>query len=69
MMFHDAFQRWVISGSRRFADSRTYIYQGKDVDQQVHLGFDLAVTAKCRLWRRTRVWWCTRPTSASTATA
>jgi murein DD-endopeptidase MepM/ murein hydrolase activator NlpD len=28
-----------------FADQRTYIYQGKDVDQQVHLGFDLASTA------------------------
>jgi hypothetical protein len=26
-----------------FADVRTYIYQGKKVDQQVHLGFDLAV--------------------------
>mgnify|MGYP003345517797 CR=1 FL=1 len=31
--------------SARFADNRTYVYQGKDVDQQVHLGFDLAVTA------------------------
>jgi murein DD-endopeptidase MepM/ murein hydrolase activator NlpD len=28
-----------------FADQRTYIYQGKEVDQQVHLGFDLASTA------------------------
>ena len=25
-----------------FADHRTYIYKGKDVDQQIHLGFDLA---------------------------
>jgi murein DD-endopeptidase MepM/ murein hydrolase activator NlpD len=25
-----------------FADHRTYIYQGKEIDQQVHLGFDLA---------------------------
>jgi murein DD-endopeptidase MepM/ murein hydrolase activator NlpD len=25
-----------------FADHRTYVYKGKDVDQQVHLGFDLA---------------------------
>ena len=25
-----------------FADYRTYVYQGKEVDQQVHLGFDLA---------------------------
>jgi murein DD-endopeptidase MepM/ murein hydrolase activator NlpD len=29
-----------------FADHRTYLYNGKDVDQQVHLGFDLAVTAR-----------------------
>jgi murein DD-endopeptidase MepM/ murein hydrolase activator NlpD len=29
-----------------FADHRTYVYKGKDVDQQVHLGFDLAVTAR-----------------------
>ena len=28
-----------------FADHRTYAYAGKDIDQQVHLGFDLAVTA------------------------
>jgi murein DD-endopeptidase MepM/ murein hydrolase activator NlpD len=25
-----------------FADHRTYFYQGREVDQQVHLGFDLA---------------------------
>jgi murein DD-endopeptidase MepM/ murein hydrolase activator NlpD len=30
----------------RFADQRTYLYQGKEVDHQVHLGFDLAVTAR-----------------------
>jgi murein DD-endopeptidase MepM/ murein hydrolase activator NlpD len=28
-----------------FADFRTYLYGGKDVDRQVHLGFDLAKTA------------------------
>ncbi|MBI3400726.1 MAG: M23 family metallopeptidase [Acidobacteria bacterium] len=28
-----------------FADHRTYLYDGKEVDQQVHLGFDLAVTS------------------------
>ena len=28
-----------------FADRRTYIYKGKEIDQQTHLGFDLAVTA------------------------
>ena len=28
-----------------FADRRTYVYNGRDVDRQVHLGFDLASTA------------------------
>ncbi len=28
-----------------FADHRTYLYKGREVDQQVHLGFDLATTA------------------------
>jgi len=27
-----------------FADKRSYVYKGKKVDEQVHLGFDLAVT-------------------------
>lgn len=27
-----------------FADRRTYIYKGKKIDEQVHLGFDLSVT-------------------------
>jgi murein DD-endopeptidase MepM/ murein hydrolase activator NlpD len=29
-----------------FADQRTYMYKGKEIDRQVHLGFDLAVTAR-----------------------
>jgi murein DD-endopeptidase MepM/ murein hydrolase activator NlpD len=28
-----------------FADQRTYFYNGKEIDRQTHLGFDLAVTA------------------------
>ena len=28
----------------KFADFRTYTYKGKEIDRQVHLGFDLAVT-------------------------
>ena len=28
-----------------FADHRTYVYNGREIDQQVHLGFDLAATA------------------------
>ena len=30
------------SAESAFADQRTYLYQGKEVDRQVHLGFDLA---------------------------
>lgn len=30
----------------RFADYRTYFFKGKEVDRQVHLGFDLASTAQ-----------------------
>jgi murein DD-endopeptidase MepM/ murein hydrolase activator NlpD len=29
----------------QFADRRSYIYKGKKIDEQVHLGFDLSVTA------------------------
>ena len=29
-----------------FADHRTYVFKGKEIDQQTHLGFDLAVTAR-----------------------
>jgi len=28
-----------------FADHRTYLYKGREIDHQVHLGFDLAVTS------------------------
>ncbi|MDX2149432.1 MAG: M23 family metallopeptidase [Bryobacteraceae bacterium] len=29
----------------QFADTRSYLYQGKKIDEQTHLGFDLSVTA------------------------
>jgi hypothetical protein len=29
-----------------FADRRTYLYQGREVDRQTHLGYDLAATAR-----------------------
>jgi hypothetical protein len=46
LMFTDAFQQLGNSQvEAKFADTRTYIYQGKPIDKQVHLGFDLAVTA------------------------
>jgi murein DD-endopeptidase MepM/ murein hydrolase activator NlpD len=38
-VFH-AFANTAVESA--FADYRTYVYQGKEVDQQVHLGFDLA---------------------------
>jgi murein DD-endopeptidase MepM/ murein hydrolase activator NlpD len=46
LFWKGAFQ--ALGGSQvesAFADFRTYIYDGKDVDRQVHLGFDLAKTA------------------------
>ena len=46
MMWKENFQQLGNSQvEARFADNRTYIYGGKEVDRQVHLGFDLAVTA------------------------
>src|SRR5262249_5512666 len=32
-----------------FADFRTYVYQGREVDKQVHLGFDLASFAGAKV--------------------
>jgi murein DD-endopeptidase MepM/ murein hydrolase activator NlpD len=46
MLWHGAFKQLVntaVEGS--FADQRTYLYKGKEIDHQVHLGFDLASTA------------------------
>jgi len=46
MLFKDAFQQLGNSQvEAKFADTRTYTYRGKEVDKQVHLGFDLAKTA------------------------
>ncbi len=50
LLFRDAFQQ--LGGSQveaGFADARTYLYQGKEIDRQVHLGFDLARTANVPL--------------------
>ena len=38
-VFH-AFRNNAVESA--FADARTYVYQGKEVDRQTHLGFDLA---------------------------
>jgi murein DD-endopeptidase MepM/ murein hydrolase activator NlpD len=45
-LWHDTFVQLGNSQvEASFADHRTYTYKGKEVDQQTHLGFDLAVTA------------------------
>jgi murein DD-endopeptidase MepM/ murein hydrolase activator NlpD len=46
MLWQGAFQQLGNSQVEAgFADHRTYFYDGKEIDRQVHLGFDLAVTA------------------------
>jgi murein DD-endopeptidase MepM/ murein hydrolase activator NlpD len=45
MLWEEAFaQLGNTQVESRFADHRTYIFEGRDVDQQTHLGFDLAST-------------------------
>jgi len=41
-LWSGAFQRFLGKPMARFGDRRIYVYQGKVVDQQVHLGEDLA---------------------------
>jgi len=41
-LWSGAFQRYLGKPMARFGDRRTYLYQGKAVDQQTHLGEDLA---------------------------
>ncbi|MEI6669714.1 MAG: M23 family metallopeptidase [Acidobacteriota bacterium] len=43
MLWHGAFQRMARAASAAvFADHRTYVYDDREVDRQVHLGVDLA---------------------------
>lgn len=47
MHWKDAFQPLTNAAvEARFADNRTYFYRGTEIDRQVHLGFDLAVTER-----------------------
>jgi murein DD-endopeptidase MepM/ murein hydrolase activator NlpD len=41
-LWSGGFQRFLGKPMARFGDRRTYFYQGRQVDQQVHLGEDLA---------------------------
>jgi len=52
-----------------FADHRTYFYKGKEVDQQDHLGFDLAVTSRVPSSPPTKARCCTRAGLVSSETA
>lgn len=42
MLWKESFSLGNINVESRFADYRTYFYKGKEIDRQVHLGFDLA---------------------------
>jgi hypothetical protein len=47
MLWHEPFQPLANAAvEAKFADYRTYFSQGKEIDRQVHLGFDLAVTSQ-----------------------
>jgi murein DD-endopeptidase MepM/ murein hydrolase activator NlpD len=43
-LWSEPFQRQHAKDEASFADVRSYMYQGKKIDQQVHLGYDLAST-------------------------
>ncbi len=46
ILWQGAFQQLGSSAVQSsFADHRTYFHEGREIDQQVHLGFDLAATA------------------------
>jgi murein DD-endopeptidase MepM/ murein hydrolase activator NlpD len=57
ILWQGAFQRLSAQVESFFADHRTYYYRGQEVDQQVHLGFDLAdrVNVPVRAANRGRV--------------
>jgi murein DD-endopeptidase MepM/ murein hydrolase activator NlpD len=42
MLWREAFSLGNINVEARFADYRTYFYNNKEIDRQVHLGYDLA---------------------------
>ena len=48
-LWQDRFIRMPGAGKAGFADQRTYYYDGKAIDQQTHLGMDIASTARVAL--------------------
>ncbi|MCI5164824.1 MAG: M23 family metallopeptidase [Candidatus Electrothrix sp. GM3_4] len=48
-LWQDRFLRMPGAGKAKFADQRTYYYQGKPIDHQTHLGMDIASTKRVEL--------------------
>lgn len=48
-LWSDRFLRMPGAGRAAFADQRSYLYQGKSVDEQTHLGVDIASTAQAEI--------------------
>ena len=48
-LWHGHFQRFPGSPKAGFADQRSYMYGGKIIDHQVHLGVDIASTSKAEV--------------------
>jgi murein DD-endopeptidase MepM/ murein hydrolase activator NlpD len=46
MMWRESFSLGNINVEARFADYRTYSYKSKEIDRQVHLGYDLATVQR-----------------------
>ena len=70
MQWKDAFQPLGnASVEAAFADNRTYVHDGQEIDRQVHLGFDLAVTQRIPVLAANTGVVSTPLTLASTATA
>ena len=45
LLWTDRFERWPGGAAQsEFADLRSYLYQGRKIDEQIHLGVDLAST-------------------------
>ncbi len=48
-LWENSFSRMPGAGRAGFADQRTYYYKGKPIDHQVHLGMDIASTARVEI--------------------
>jgi hypothetical protein len=67
MLWNEAFAQLGNSQvESRFADRRTYFFGNKEIDRQVHLGFDLASVQQANLAANNGI--VPSPSSASTAT-